>query len=117
MALWLVIFFRSTFSSSNFVHIQKIAFKNFLYIYYFLKDLDSAREAVDACHDLNGKTMMGSRIVVEMSKPKRRGDGDYGRGRDRYDSRGGYDRRYDRGGRRNDYSSYGGGRNARLEIS
>uniref|UniRef100_A0A914C815 RRM domain-containing protein n=1 Tax=Acrobeloides nanus TaxID=290746 RepID=A0A914C815_9BILA len=84
---------------------------------YGFVDLDSAREAVDACHDLNGKTMMGSRIVVEMSKPKRRGDGDYGRGRDRYDSRGGYDRRYDRGGRRNDYSSnYGGGRNARGEA-
>jgi RNA recognition motif-containing protein len=68
--------------------------------------LDSPRDAEDACYELNGKTLLGSRIVVEMSKPKRRYDDDYGRGRDRYDGRnGGY------GGRRNDYGrGRGGGR-------
>uniref|UniRef100_A0A914CT55 RRM domain-containing protein n=1 Tax=Acrobeloides nanus TaxID=290746 RepID=A0A914CT55_9BILA len=73
---------------------------------YGFVDLDSPRDAEDACYELNGKTLSGSRIVVEMSKPKRRYDDDHGRGRDRYDNRGG-----GYGGRRNDYGrGRGGGR-------
>uniref|UniRef100_A0A914D3Y3 RRM domain-containing protein n=1 Tax=Acrobeloides nanus TaxID=290746 RepID=A0A914D3Y3_9BILA len=60
-------------------------------------ELHDSRDADDACYELNGKELLGERIVVEMSKGRRQDRGGYGGGGG-YGGRGGYDRGYGGGG-------------------
>lgn len=60
------------------------------------------RDAKDACDDLDGRTLCGARVRVEIShgKSRGRGRGRGGGGRDRRDDRRDDRRRYDDGGSR-----------------
>ncbi|KAI6195628.1 Serine-arginine protein 55, protein [Aphelenchoides besseyi] len=61
---------------------------------YCFVEFADPRDADDAVHDLNGRSMMGMRVVVEMAKGKPRSGGFSG------DRRGGRDYRDDRRGGR-----------------
>ncbi|KAI6174678.1 Serine-arginine protein 55 [Aphelenchoides bicaudatus] len=67
---------------------------------YAFVELADGRDADDAVYDLNGKSMMGMRVVVEIAKGKPRGPGGRFNGRRRSRSRSRSPRRRDRGGSR-----------------